>query len=213
MALASLYELTSYALHLRCVPACGASLLFLETSWVPDLPGIHAKVLQAFKEEWEVVMEMEASASTSKLLHRLAPHVLWQVYRELACFLEQCSWQIVPEARNLIESWFPKLSFSANIEEQFNQMQDACKRGNKSQAAPMSNLSAVAVRSLSHGLLDGDGQAPSIKLADTDWEGSSIRGLKQKIFQPETFTGSFLASAASPLLLVSAVRTNLGIGF
>ena len=68
-------------------------------------------------------------------------------------------------------------------------MQDNVRRGSKGGAAGITNLSTVGVKALYAKMLDGDGQATSVKLQDTDWEGTTVRALKQKLFQPESFTG------------------------
>ena len=133
---------------------------------------------------------MEASASSAKLLHQLCPHSLWQVFREVCCALENSSGQVSELVQQVVQAWFPMLSFSANIEDQFASLEDSVKRGNKSQMSSIANLSTVAVRSLYHGMLDGDNQASSVKLTDGDFQGCSIRGLKAKLFQADTFTGS-----------------------
>ena len=179
----------SYAALLQCTPSCSAALL-LTTSRVPCLSQLQQDIRCRLKEDWQLVLEMESSAAGATTLHRLCPQTKWQVFREICVVLESNEYKTTQEVLSVIEAWFPRLAFSANIEDQFSSMEDIVKRGNRSQMNSMPNLCATAVRSLYHKLLDGPGQAKSVKLTDADWEGSTVRGLKQKLFQPDTFTGS-----------------------
>ncbi|CAE6956521.1 unnamed protein product [Symbiodinium sp. CCMP2592] len=190
LCLVTLYELGSYQLYLTAAPASSACLLLEESTEVSDLEAVQSKVLQALKFEWATVLSMEASKNTADLLHKLCPHVKWQVYRETLVGLESDGFHLTQTVRDLVMAWFPRLSFSANVEEQFSCMQDSVKRGSKGGTAGITNLSTVGVKALYSKMLDGPGQAASVKLQDCDWEGTTVRALKQKLFQPETFTGS-----------------------
>ena len=79
-------------------------------------------------------------------------------------------------------------------------MQDTVCCGSKRGSAGITNLSTVGVEALYSKMLDGDGQATSVKLQDSDWEETTVRGLKQKLLQPETFTAKATpANGVSPL--------------
>ena len=192
LALSCIQELWSYACYLQSTPGCSATLL-LTTSTMPNLEKIQAGVVKRILDDWSTVLHMESSAASSKLLHQMCPHVRWQVYREVCVVLEQSGGQLNEHVRQVVMAWFPRLSFSANVEDQFASLEDSVKRGNKSQMSSIANLSACAVRSLYHRMLDGEKQARSVKLGDNDWEGCSVRGLKQRLFSPDTFTGSYLS--------------------
>ena len=189
VCLVTLYELGSYQLYLTAAPACSSCLLLKQSTEVPDLADVQAKVLQALEFEWATVLSMEQNKNTADLLHRLCPHVRWQVYRETMVCLETDAFKVTQNVRDLVMAWYPRLSFSANIEDQFAAMQDNVRRGSKGGAAGITNLNTVGVKALYAKMLDGDGQATSVKLQDTDWEGTTVRALKQKLFQPESFTG------------------------
>ena len=192
LALSTLQELSSYATYLRSTPASAACLL-LTDSHVPNLQAIQQRILKQISDDWNMVVLMESKPSSAKALHKLCPHVLWQVFREVCVVVETSSSTLTSEVASVAEAWYPRLSFSANIEEQFNSMEDRVTRGNRAHTASLPNLSATAVRSISHKMLDSPGQASSVKLQDADWEGPSVRALKPKLFSPETFTGRLSA--------------------
>ena len=190
LALSCIQEMWSYMCYLQSTPGVCASLL-LTASSLPNVEKIQREAVRRIESDWATVLAMEASASSAKLLHQLCPQSLWQVFREVCCALEESSGQVSHVVRQVVQAWFPLLSFSANIEDQFASLEDSVKRGNKSQMSSIANLSTVAVRSLYHGMLDGEHQASSVKLTDGDFQGCSIRGLKAKLFQADTFTGSY----------------------
>ncbi|OLP72915.1 hypothetical protein AK812_SmicGene48034 [Symbiodinium microadriaticum] len=190
--LVTLYELGSYQLYLTSAPASSAGLLLTESARVPSLNDVQSQILQTLELEWATVLSMESRTSSAELLHKLCPHVLWQVYRETLVGLEAEQFKLTQAVRDLVVAYYPRLSFSANVEEQFASMQDAVRRGSKGGTAGITNLSTVGIKALYSKLLDGPDQATSVKLQDSDWEGTTVRGLKQKLFQPETFTGRVL---------------------
>ena len=54
----------------------------------------------------------------------------------------------------------------------------------------MTNLQAVQIRAYGHKIVGQEKQARGISLTGTDFEDCEIRGLRPKLFQPATFTGS-----------------------
>ncbi|CAE7225019.1 unnamed protein product [Symbiodinium sp. CCMP2592] len=190
ICLLNLYELGSYQLYLSSAPASSACLSLKESATVPDVKAVQARVLTDMENEWATVLNMEQQKSTGELLHKLCPHVLWQVYRESMVAVEADAFKLTQTVRDLVLGWYPRLSFSANVEDQFAAMQDSVRRGSKGGSAGITNLNTVGVKALYSKLLDGDNQATSVKLQDSDWEGTTVRALKQKLFQPESFTGS-----------------------
>ncbi|CAE7299579.1 unnamed protein product, partial [Symbiodinium sp. KB8] len=148
VCLVTLYELGSYQLYLTAAPACSSCLLLKESTEVPDLEAVQAKVLQALEFEWATVLSMEQNKNTADLLHKLCPHVRWQVYRETMVGLETDAFKVTQTVRDLVMAWYPRLSFSANIEDQFAAMQDSVRRGSKGGAAGITNLNTVGVKAL-----------------------------------------------------------------
>ena len=191
-ALANVHEITSYRLYLKSCPAVMAALLCEEPfEEVPDVAAVKASIMQEVRREWEVVLEMEASEQLAPLLKKHSPHTDWQCYREVMTAVEEAQYTTTPACRSVLRAWFPSFTQSANVEEQFNYMQDALKRATKSQKGSMTTLSSVAVKALNQKVLQ-EGQAQPVTLSAKDWEGPMTRGVRQKIFSPESFSGSDL---------------------
>ena len=108
---------------------------------VPDVAAVKASIMQEVRREWEVVLEMEASEQLAPLLKKHCPHTDWQCYREVTTAVEEAQYTTTPACRSVLRAWFPSFTQSANVEEQFNYMQDALKRATKSQKGSMTTLS------------------------------------------------------------------------
>ena len=192
--LSCIYEISCYRLYLVSAPGSCAGLLARDCSKVADLDRTKADILQSLKEEWLIVLHLESSSAGAACLDKFCAYTKWQCYRELLVGLHEADFKMDATARSIISSWFPMLTQSANIEEQFATVQDTVKRGCKNGKASMTALSSIAVKAVYQKLTDKEDQAPSVRLVDRDWEGASVRGIKQKIYCPETFNGSTLAN-------------------
>ena len=142
-----------------------------------------------------MVIRLEAKACTQKLLADLCPHTLWQPYRELFSTLEMAAFQLSEDFLGLVQAYFPLLTQSANIEDVYSAMQDSVKRGTKAEKASASNLSAVAVRSLSQRLCNGEQKPTAVTLNDQDFVGREVRCLKTKLWTPDAFVPRTLEAA------------------
>ena len=184
-------EMQSYSLHLLSAPANAASLL-VDAYEGHDVNALHCKVLLDMKQEWSLVLAMERHKELSRLLQAHCPYVRYQCYREIMSTAEKGNFKLTTELKDVIGAWFPRLTQSANVEDVFNSLQDAVKRSTRTDCGSMANLSAVAVRSCYNKLSDGEGQGFSVRLEDSDFEGSLVRGLKARIFSPESCHGRAL---------------------
>ena len=90
-----------------------------------------------------------------------------------------------PDTRACVQAWFPRYSFSSNIEDLFSSLQDACRRGVKNGDASLSNLQCVTVRAVQQ-KMDVEGGPDLVKLESEDYEGNAIRSLKPRIWRPES---------------------------
>lgn len=184
--------MTSYRLYLKACPAVTAALLCEEAfDQVQDVTSVKRQILNELRREWEVVLEMEASTELKPLLKKHCPHTEWQCYREVMLAAEEAQYTTTPACLEVLRAWFPSFTQSANVEEQFGYMQDALKRAGKSQKGSMTTLSSVAVKALNQKVLQ-EGQAQPVTLSAKDWEGPMTRGVRQKIFTPEAYSGSHL---------------------
>ena len=182
--LCCVHELTEYALSLQMAPQSAAALL-ADSAAEGNLLHLKAKVACLLKAEWEVVMECEASINFSRSLHQEAPHTLWQVYREVLSGLESASWRWDGQAGKLLQSWFPTINGSNNVEDVMSSLQDSIRRSSKRDCGSLANLNAVSIRAVA-GKTDGENQASGISLDAGDYEGPSIRGLKSGCFSPSS---------------------------
>ncbi|CAE6921500.1 unnamed protein product [Symbiodinium sp. CCMP2456] len=168
--------MTAYRLYLKSCPAVMAALLCEEPfEEVPDVAAVKSSIMQEVRQEWQVVLEMEASDQLGPLLKKHCPHTDWQCYREAMTAVEAAQYTTTPFCRSVLRAWFPSFTQSANVEEQFGCMQDALKRGTKSQKGSMTTLSSLAVKALNQKVLQ-EGQAEPVTLTAKDWEGPMTRG-------------------------------------
>ncbi|CAE7566035.1 unnamed protein product [Symbiodinium sp. CCMP2592] len=174
--LSCIYEISCYRLYLLSAPGSCAGLLARDSSRVRDLDRTKTDILLSLKKEWSVVLELESSSAGAACLDKLCSYTKWQCYRELLVALHEADFKMDDTARSLVSSWFPMLTQSANIEEQFATIQDSVKRSCKNGKASMTALSSIAVKAVYHKLTDKEEQAPAVHLVDRDWEGASIRG-------------------------------------
>ena len=148
--LSCIYEISCYRLYLVSAPGSCAGLLARDCSKVADLDRTKADILQSLKEEWLIVLHLESSSAGAACLDKFCAYTKWQCYRELLVGLHEADFKMDATARSIISSWFPMLTQSANIEEQFATVQDTVKRGCKNGKASMTALSSIAVKAVYH---------------------------------------------------------------
>ena len=175
-----------------CAPmACAA--LATEKSDRFETQVVAEAVMSSLQTEWDLILSMESEKESAELLHRCCPHVLHQVYRELMVTLEEERFSQTPRSLAMILAYMPSIINSSNIEQCFNTMADCIARSGKSDLGSMANLQAVHIRACAQKVCGHDGQGRAVVLDTCDWEGHEIRGLRPKLWQPQTFAGSLLS--------------------
>ena len=187
-----MFELLQFALPLQCAPMSCAALANRQTDRY-DLQSTLKDVLQNLQAEWEMVLAMEAESDTGDLLRKACPHTLWQSYRELLVTLEEEKFRTGPRSLALIEAWIPRVNNSSNVEQCFGSLADAVRRSGKSDCGSLANMTSVHVRACHQKVCGGPGQGSRLSLSTEDFEGGEVRGLRPKLFQPQSFTGSPLS--------------------
>ena len=172
------HELREYMLYLQSFPAKCACLV------APNCPN-HLKedVLKSARCEWEVVQLLESRADTLKVLHTHCLHVKFQCYRELMIVMERDDFRLTDLVASTAAAWFPAFSQSSNLESIFREMEAAVKKGGCPQES-LANLSCVAVRALERRICAGSDSVKTVSLAESDWAGKSVRGLKERMWSP-----------------------------
>ena len=132
-----------------------------------------------------MVVQLESSATGHEMVHRTAPYTLHQRYREIMTALEE---GLDEDALELIESWYPAVAHSAQIENVFCGMTEAIRRTNRNELLSLTNLQAVAMRSTELRICSGENFADGVHLTDEDWDGKEIQRLKTSLFSPCSFS-------------------------
>ncbi|CAE7887532.1 unnamed protein product, partial [Symbiodinium necroappetens] len=180
MFLGMTHELNQYALYLRSSPAQSAGLL---SSKAED----EAKqaILESMSREWKLVLSLEARPQARALLHQHCGYVLYQQYRETMGFFERSGFKLTRDGTELLQSWFPEVPWSANLESVFGEMQHAVRRTGKADVGSLSNLMSVAIRGLERRVFtDADENPKPLRLVPEDWVGKQTNALKSKMFSP-----------------------------
>lgn len=180
MFLGMTHELNQYALYLRSSPAQSAGLL---SSKAED----EAKqaILESMSREWKLVLSLEARPQARALLHQHCGYVLYQQYRETMGFFERSGFKLTRDGTELLQSWFPEVPWSANLESVFGEMQHAVRRTGKADVGSLSNLMSVAIRGLERRVFtDPDENPKPLRLVPEDWVGKQTNALKSKMFSP-----------------------------
>ena len=186
--LTSLMELELYALYLCSSPQRSACLLVEPEA--TEMKQVQAAVLAEMRHEWQMLQEMEASKEMHALLRKECPFVFFHHFREIPVCFDQNKWTMCPDTRACVQAWFPRFSWSSNIEDVFSSLQDACRRGVKNGDASLSNLQCVTVRAVQQKMDVEDG--PNlVRLQSEDHEGNAIRSLKPRIWQPDSASPGF----------------------
>ena len=181
-------ELTMYALYLQSSPAQEASLL-VETEDSPDLCPVQQQIMIRLQKTWDTVLALENKEDSNAMLKHACPHTRFMNYREPMTMLQEESWCMSPRARDLLRSWHPPMSMSANVERIFNSLEDSCRRSSKNNTSCMSNLQCLAIRSLSKHVTSGSSGPSGIELLPHDWEGRQVRAIRSSVWKPESFSG------------------------
>ncbi|CAE7378441.1 hemA [Symbiodinium sp. CCMP2592] len=176
--LTSLLELEFYALYLCSSPQRSACLL-VETE-AAEMQQVQATVLNEMKDEWNMLQEMEGNREMHALLRKECPFVFFHHFREVPVCFAQHEWKMCPDTFSCVQAWFPRFSFSSNIEDVFSSLQDACRRGVKNGDAGLSNLQCVSVRAIQQ-KMDVEGGPKLVQLESEDYEGNAVRSAEIRI--------------------------------
>ena len=203
MFLATVHEMEQYALYLRSAPHKAAGLV----SVCSDTETKN-KILAELKQEWQLVLELEGTASGAAFLKANCFHCTFQCFRETMSAYEKSNWKLSAEATGITAAWFPSFCQSASLESVFGDLSDACKRSGRNDCGSLPNLQCVAVRSLQNRLCSKDGAPEQVKLESADWEGNQAYGVKPKIFNPASAPACFQAIIDSFVLEALSVQTS-----
>ena len=172
------HELREYMLYLESFPTRCACLV--APNCTDDLK---EDVFKRARAEWEVVQLLESRTESMKLLHTHCLHVKFQTYRELMIVMERENYVSSDLVTSTVAAWFPAFSQSSNLESIFREMEAAVKRGGCPQES-LANLSCVAVRALDRRICAHDDSVGTVSLSEADWAGKSVRGLKERMWNP-----------------------------
>ena len=199
--LASMFEMSQYALYLQSSPTCIGCLLMKNHG-----PELHHRILMRMKEEWQFVIAMESETSSASLLASWCPFTKHQVYRELHGALEASAYKVTDFVLELVRAWFPVISSSSLVEDIFASMADTVKRSSKRETASLAGLQAAAIRATMQ-KCQTENELPrvkSVQLESVDHEGLEVRGLRSSIWRPESAPNS---SSAAIVYATSIVCT------
>ena len=188
--MAALFELTMYARYLRSSPAKLALLVLPDDGAEHYQKQVQERVLQECQKEWQTILALEEHPVMNNVLKKLCPHTRFRCLREPLTCLEQHSFKMSDDVREMILAWHPKVSHSANVEGVFNGLEDTVKRAMKSNNPSLPNIQCSAIRAVHRKLCQGDASPQGVALAPPDFEGQEIRNIRPNVFKPESFQGS-----------------------
>ena len=182
------HELQEYVLYLRSFPCRAAAFCSTEaTAETRD------EILQAAKEEYDMIREIEATPSGPSVLKQHALHTTFQVYREIMATMQLHQFKDCKAIEDIVQAWYPRWGQSSTLEQVFRELEQATKRvghvGNS-----MSNLTCVAVRALERRVCSGEQCPETPSLCEKDWEGQVVRNLKDKMWHPTSAPPCILSS-------------------
>ena len=186
--LAVVFELLQYGAPLQ-TSHWSAMGLIAGSSDRYDLEHNRRLVLDRLRTEWNMVLRMEDGVATSSLLKKHCPYVCYQVYREIMSMSERNRFELSTDLRDFLSCWFPAVTASAVVEDCFSSIQDAVARSSKADVGSLPNMAAVAIRSVERKAAAVP-ELHGINLEGEDWEGNSVRALKQQVFQPDSCPAS-----------------------
>ena len=190
LTLSILFELVQFSLCPCLGPGKAAALVHLRRSGQDR--GLEERLVRELQEEWMVVLGLESTIDGSALIRRLAPYTLHQKYREIMTAVEA---GLNQDALELIESWYPAVAHSAQIENVFCGMTEAIRRTNRNEMLSLTNLQAVAMRSTQLRICGGGERAEGVSLDESDWEGREVHRLKESLFNPASVAPCILDKA------------------
>ena len=189
--LSTLHELLQYSLLLQTSHYAAAALLSCESTRA-DTVRTQAAVMERLQQEWEYVLKLEKTSGTNSLIATQCPHTTWQPYREVMTMTESQGFRLTEQLKLFLASYFPPVQSSSNIEDVFNEVQDSVKRSGKADNGSLSNMCAVAIRSVLR-KIQGSSALKGSNLQSEDWEGNSVRAIKANVFQPQSCPPRILA--------------------
>jgi hypothetical protein len=195
--LASLLELTQYALPLQLAPSSFACLLAADAN-VTESHKAQERVRLELKTEWDAVLQLESTREGTALLQQLAPHTRYYAYRELmTCHETSHTVEGKQRLEGVVQAWHPPLCYSANIEECFNYASASLRKSTRSEKVSMANLQATVVRAAERRLMNKEQQVRGVELEAEDYEGREVRGLRASVWSPEQCPASTLSATSS----------------
>ena len=172
------HELQEYALYLRSFPCRAAAFCSAEATLET-----RNEILKAAHEEYEMIREIEATASGPSVLKQHSLHTTFQVYREILATMAMHQFKDCKAIEDIVHAWYPKWGQSSCLEQVFRELEQATKRvGHVENSMP--NLTCVAVRALGRRVCGGEDTPSTPCLSEKDWEGQVVRNLKDKIWHP-----------------------------
>ena len=97
-----------------------------------DTTAVQTAVLNAMKEEWQMMLNMERRASSASGVKHRTSYTTRQVYRDVMTYAEMENWQLSDSLRNFLEA--------STVEDVFAQMEDAVKRSAKADPGSISTF-------------------------------------------------------------------------
>ena len=148
-ALACLDELCMYGLYLQSCPSKAAALIAHVEQGSRE-ERTQSQIMSDMRQEWKWILQMEESSQMNAILRKWCPFLAHYQVREIHSVLMEEKWSFSERSKQLLLSWFPKYSFSSNIEDLFNSLEDGLRRGVKNNKTSLSNMQCIAIRSLQH---------------------------------------------------------------
>ena len=177
-----------YGLYLQSCPSKAAALIAHVEQGSRE-ERTQSQIMSDMRQEWKWILQVEESSQMNAILRKWCPFLAHYQVREIHSVLMEEKWSFSERSKQLLLSWFPKYSFSSNIEDLFNSLEDGLRRGVKNNKTSLSNMQCIAIRSLQHKLADGH-SARTIELQSEDFEGNEIRAIKPRIWRPDSYAGS-----------------------
>ena len=186
--LTCMMELTLYSLYLQSPPSKAAALV-LDASENQEKLFVQKQIAQEMQAEWNLVLKMEDDKAAREILYKACPWVGYHCFREVNLFMQQNEWKVNESVKQLLLAWHPKVGGSSNVEDVFASIQDSVLRSTKNNESAMCNLQCCAIRSFQKRMCTQDGPK-TVSLESADFEGTNVRGIKPKIWHPNSASSS-----------------------
>ena len=146
-----------------------------------------AATLQAMKEEWAFLLEVEKNPRLhQKYPLNLMSQLRWFIYREVMTFAEEAGWKATDALVDLAKAWFSDPQSTLGCEECFRQVRAAESRHATSKEASPEKIQAVCIKSI------------NARYADfelTNVESSDYHGIRPGMFMKRSVFDCSKASA------------------